>query len=480
MSHSLSLRNGTENLVSDQIGNALAGIVGERFVRTGADIGERYRLDLTRKYSGNPAWLVKPGSTEEVSAVMKLAHDAGVPVTVVGGQSGTCGAAVPSDSGLALSLERMDRIIAIDTLSMTMTVEAGCILQVAQEAAEAEGSFLPLDLGSRGSAMIGGAIGTNAGGNRVLRWGMMRDMVLGLEAVLADGTVLSSLTGLLKDNAGYRWKDMVVGSEGTLAIVTKAVLRLRPMPTTQQTALLGLPGFEEAIKVLRRLETTLSGQLSSFELMWEDFYRTHTEAQLGQRPRPMPLGHPVYALVEAMGGNENADSELFQAALMELVDNGLIADAVIAQSAREREALWAVREDLQPGYAPLQPFLPYDVSMPVADMPAYVEKARAAVLRDFPDATLLFYGHAGDGNLHVLFSIGRMDKEIEAKVDTAIYDAVSEFGGSIAAEHGVGVSRIPYIDRSRSPEELALMRRIKQAFDPEGILNPGKVINPPG
>ncbi|HEX7819326.1 MAG TPA: FAD-binding oxidoreductase [Sphingobium sp.] len=297
--------------MDDRFGLDLAAIVGAANLRAGDAIDARYRVDISGKYRSAPGWLVKPASTAQVAGVMKAAHAAGIPVTVIGGQTGTCGAAVPSDGGLALSLERMNRVEGIDTLSMTMTVEAGCILQIAQEQAEGEGAFLPLDLGARGSATIGGVIGTNAGGNRVVRWGMTRDMVLGLEAVLADGTILSSMTGMLKDNAGYAWKHLLIGSEGTLGIVTRAVLRLRPLPTTRQTALVAMASFEDAIRVLRRLEIGLSGQLSSFELMWEDFYRTHSQAQLPHRPRPMPLGHPIYALVEAMGGNETLDEELF-------------------------------------------------------------------------------------------------------------------------------------------------------------------------
>lgn len=462
--------------MADEFKSALARIIGEAHLRCGADIGERYRIDIGRKLESRPAWLAKPGTTEEVSAIIRQAHEHGVPVTVVGGQSGTCGAAVPSDGGLALSLERMNRVTEVDTLSMTMTVEAGCILQVAADQAEAQGAFLPLDLGARGSAMIGGVIATNAGGNRVVRWGMMRDMVLGLEVVLADGTVISSLTKMIKDNAGYNWKHLLIGSEGTLAVVTRAVLRLRPLPTTRQTALLAMASFEQAIAIMRRLEVSLSGQLSSFELMWEDFYRTHSEAQLAQRPRPMALGYPIYALVEAMGGDETGDAALFQRALTGLIEEGLVADAVIAQSARERDALWAVRDDLTPGYAPLRPFVSYDVSVAIADMPAFVEMARAAVAEHFPDAVTLFYGHAGDGNLHAVMSIGRLDQAIQHAFDDAVYGAVRRFGGSIAAEHGIGTTRAAYLHFTRSLEELALMRALKQALDPGNILNPGKII----
>ena len=456
----------------------LAAAIGARFVITGDDIGEHYRIDIGRKFSAHPAVLVKPGTVAEVSAVMKLAHGAGMAVTVVGGQTGTCGAAVPSDGGIALSLERMNRIGAIDLLSMTLEVEAGCILQTAQDAVEAEGALLPLDLGARGSATVGGVIATNAGGNRVLRWGMMRDMVLGLEAVLADGTILSSLTPMLKDNAGYNWKQLVIGSEGTLAIVTRAVLRLRPLPTTRQTALIAAASFEDMIHVLRRLEVGLSGKLSSFELMWGDFFAYLTKMQLPQRPRPMATGHGFYALVEAMGGDEASDDAQFVRQLAALIETGLVVDAVIAQSGRERDALWAVREDLSPGFTPLRPFMSYDVSMGLRDMPRFAEMARANVLAAFPQAIMLFFGHAGDGNLHALVSIGQMDAAIALAFDTAIYDAVRAVGGSIAAEHGVGTTRAAFLPWSRSEAEIALMYRLKAALDPTGILNPGKVLLP--
>jgi FAD/FMN-containing dehydrogenase len=462
--------------MSEDFGNELAGIVGKRWVQQGEEIGERYRVDIMQKYSSAPGWLAKPATTEEVSAIMRAASAAGVPVTVIGGQSGTSGGAVPSDGGLALSLERMNQVLEIDPLSMMMTVEAGCIVQNAQEAAEAAGTFLPIDLGARGSAMIGGVIGTNAGGNRVVRWGMMRDMVIGLEAVLADGTVVSSLTKMLKDNAGYHWKHLLVGSEGTLGIVTKAVLRLRPLPTTRQTALIAAKSFEDMISVLRRLERELSGQLSSFELMWGAFYEAISGAQLEQRPRPMATGHAIYALVEAMGSNEDIDVELFTGALTGLLEEGLIEDAVIAQSGRERDGLWALRDDLVGGLAHMQPFISYDVSMAIADMPAFVEAASAALKEAYPDVRILFYGHAGDGNLHANVSIGRLDEEVKRGFNEAVFGAVRDVGGSISAEHGIGMDRMPWISWTRSDSELALMRSIKQAIDPKNILNPGKLL----
>jgi FAD/FMN-containing dehydrogenase len=455
---------------------ALAEVVGAQRVVTGAAIGERYRLDVTKKYSSRPAFLVQPATTDEVAALVRVASAHRTPITVVGGQTGTVGSAVPSDAGIALSLERMNRIIEIDLPSMTMTVEAGCLLQIAQEEAEKVGALLPLDLGARGSAMIGGAIGTNAGGNRVLRWGMMRDMVIGLEAVLADGTVISSLTKMLKDNAGYNWKHLLIGSEGTLGVVTRAVLRLRPLPSTRQTALVGMRNFDKCIEVLRRLEVVLSGRLSSFEVMWEDFYSRMTEAQLPLRPRPLALGYPIYALIEAMGGDKEADDMQFERVLGGLLEASVIDDAVIANSERERQALWAVREDLQVGIAPMRPFRSYDVSMGVSDMPKFVDTARRNISLMFPSAEMIFYGHAGDGNLHAIVTAGKnTNAEVEHKLDTTVFDAVRDVHGSISAEHGIGVSRAPFLLWTRSERELELMRALKRALDPQNILNPGKL-----
>lgn len=463
-------------MVASSLEKMLIEAVGARYCSAAAGIDQRYCVDVRGKFASAPAYLVKPASPEEVARILAIAAAQAVPVTPVGGQTGTSGGAIATEGGIVLSLERMNRILEIDTVSMTLTVEAGCILQIAQEEVEKEGAFLPLDLGSRGSAMIGGCIASNAGGNRVLRWGMMRDMVIGLEAVLADGAIVSSLTKMIKDNAGFAWKHLMIGSEGTLGIVTKAVLRLRPLPSTSQTALVALARFEDVVTLLRSLEVGLSGKLSSFELMWGDFYEAMTEAQLDLRQRPMELGHGFYVLVEALGGDLESDVDQFERVLMEQIERGLVENAVIAKSETERQALWAVREDMQPGLKGFNPFMVYDVSMALGAMPAFVSRVRTSVSQAFSEGRMLFYGHAGDGNLHIIVNVGRDSAAHETAVDRLIYDAVHDVGGSIAAEHGIGVLRAGFIDRSRTAEELALMRRLKQALDPQGILNPGKVL----
>jgi FAD/FMN-containing dehydrogenase len=455
---------------------ALTDVVGARNVLLGADIGDHYRTDIINKYNCAPDCVVRPASTEEVSGIMKAAYAAGVPVTVIGGQTGTAGGAIASPGGIALSLERMNAIEEIDTVSMTMTVQAGCVLQIAQEAAEEKHAFLPLDIGARGSAMIGGVIGTNAGGNRVLRWGMTRDMVLGLEVVLADGAIVSSLTKMLKDNAGYSWKQLLIGSEGTLGVVTRAVLRLRPQPTSNQTALVATDSFDDAARLLRDLEVSLGGRLSSYELIWGDFYSAMTETQLSVRPRPLATGRAFYILLEMLGGDAEHDPAEFQRALEAAMESGLVVDAVIAQSDRERQGLWAVREDFAPFLANFKPFISYDVSMGLVDMPRFVGESQRRLATAFPGCQAMFYGHAGDGNLHILFHMGPDTAAREKEVDKVVYEVVRAVNGSIAAEHAVGVSRAQFLGMSRSDAELSLMRKIKDALDPKHILNPGKVL----
>jgi FAD/FMN-containing dehydrogenase len=454
----------------------LRSIVGAGNVFSGAEIEERYCSDMMRKYSSSPLCVVRPSSTEEVADIVRLARAANLAITTLGGRTGVVGGGMCLNGEIALSLERMNKILELDADSMTMTVEAGVILQRAQEEAETHELLLPLDLGARGSATIGGAIATNAGGVRVLRWGTMRDMVLGLEAVLADGSIVTSLTKSLKDNAGYHWRDLFLGSEGTLGIVTRAVLRLRPLPKSAQTALLALDDFSCVPRLLRLLDASFAGQLSSFELMWADFYEFVSTAQLPQRRRPLPLGSALYVLIETLGADSERDMDLFQRGLTEALDRGLAGDVVIAQTERERANLWAVRDDLTEAYKPLFPLAAFDVSVSLKDMPSLVERARNAVQQIYPSAKMLFYGHAGDGNLHAVIKLDPNDASAEAKVERAVYECVREYGGSISAEHGIGLAKREYLSYTRSPAEVALMRTIKSALDPDNLMNPGKVL----
>ncbi|MBI1197027.1 MAG: FAD-binding protein [Phenylobacterium sp.] len=447
----------------------LESTVGAAGVATGEAAAEQAFSPWARL--GRPLAIVRPRSTEEVSRVLKAAHAAGAAVVPWGGRTGLVEGAA-AEGAIALSLERMNAVEAIDRTGSTMTVQAGCVLQAACDAADEAGLFLPLDLGARGSATIGGNISTNAGGNRVLRYGMMRDMVLGLEAVLADGTVVSAMNRLIKNNTGYDLKQLFIGSEGTLGVVTRAVLRLRPKPTSQNTAFLAVDGFDALPRLLRFLEAELSGALSAFEVMWPEFYELVTTEPAKGKP-VLPHGHPYYVLVETLGAHPEADAERIETVLGEALEQGFIVDAAIAKSQAERDRMWALRDDVGQ-VARNGPIVTFDVSLPIPDMEAYVARVRADLTARWPAATCVVFGHLGDGNLHVIAGAG--DRSLRHAIEEVVYAPLRPIGGSISAEHGIGLQKKAFLDVSRSPPELALMRTLKTALDPKGILNPGKVV----
>ncbi len=421
---------------------------------------------------GSPIALVRPKSTSDVSAVLTACHRARQPVVAWGGRTGLVNGA-RADGAIALSLERMNRIEEIDETAATMTVEAGCILANVCDAAESHGLFFPLDLGARGSATIGGNISTNAGGNRVIRYGMTRELVLGLEAVLADGTVLSSLNHLVKNNAGYDLKQLFIGSEGTLGIVTRAVLRLKPKPISQQVALLAVDGFDKLPRLLRSLEGGLAGTLSAFEVMWADFYKLVTTPPAKGRP-PLAPGHPYYVLVELLGGDAEEDAGRFERVLAAELEKGTVADAAIAKSKAECGAIWALRDDVLQ-VARNAPIFTFDVSLGIGEMESYVAEIGERLHARWPAATMMVFGHLGDGNLHIIPGVGDGSKDARRAVEEIVYGALRSRGGSVSAEHGIGLEKRDYLAYSRNADEVALMKSLKRALDPEGILNPGKI-----
>lgn len=423
---------------------------------------------------GEPRAIVRPSSTEEVSKVLKLCHASRQAIVAWGGKTGlvegTC-----ADGAIALSLERMNRIEEIDATSATMTVEAGCVLQSVCEAADAKNLFFPLDLGARGSATIGGNISTNAGGNRVIRYGMMRDMVLGLEAVLADGTVVSSLNHLIKNNTGYDLKQLFIGSEGTLGIVTRAVLRLRPKPASQNTAFAAVDDFAHLPRLLRRVEKGLGGTLSAFEVMWSDFYElVTTPPAKGQAP--ITHGHPYYVLIEAMGGDQADDEARFERVMTAAFEAGDIADAVIAKSQAERNRMWSLRDDVAQVLR-IAPFFTFDVSLRIPEMESYVAEVRTRLGARWPATKMMVFGHLGDGNLHLIPGVSDGSQEARHAVEEIVYGALRKRGGAVSAEHGIGLEKRFYLSWSRSEAEIALMRSLKRALDPDNILNPGKIFD---
>lgn len=461
---------GLEALLAD-----LTARLGAGAVLVGPEVAER--VEAAGPRLGAPYAILRPSSPEEVALILRSASRAGISIVPWGGGTGLVHGAV-ADAALALSLERMNRIEAIDPVEQTLTVQAGCILQTACEAAEAQNLMLAIDLGSRGSATIGGVIATNAGGNRVIRFGMTRDLVLGLEVVLADGTIVSSLNSLIKNNAGYDVKQLFIGSEGTLGVVTRAVLRLRPRPATQDTAFVAFERFDQMTRFLRRMEAALGGTLSAFEAMWADFYDlVTTPPALGRAP--LPAGFPYYVLVESLGGDPLGDTTRFEAALSAAAEAGEISDAVVAKNQSERDAMWALRDDVRQT-ARNWPIFTFDVSLPIGEMSAYVQQVQTALKdRWAARATLAVFGHIGDGNLHLIAGVGSQSSEDRRAVESIVYGALDPRSGSISAEHGIGLEKKAYLHLSRNPEEIALMRRLKAALDPNGVLNPGKVLPDP-
>jgi FAD/FMN-containing dehydrogenase len=409
-----------------------------------------------------------------VSAVLRLCNEASQPVITHGGLTGLVDGAQTTEGDLVLSLERMNTIEDLDETAPALTVQAGVTLQAMQQRAEAAGFFFPVDLGARGSATAGGIISTNAGGTRVIRWGMTRQQVLGLEAVLADGTIVSSLYPIVKNNSGYDLKHLFIGSEGTLGVVTRAILRLQPQARNQNTAFVAVNEFSQLTQVLRHMSATLGGTLSAFEALWNDFYRLVTTPPALSRP-VLPQTYPYYAIVDALGADPQRDRERFTEALEQLADSGVVADCVVAMSAAERSAIWAPRDDVDQLHR-FGRWFGFDVSLPIRHMETYVAEVRTALDARFPGNHCFVFGHMGDGNLHLNIYPGPDPDSARRAVEEIVYSPLTSRSGSVSGEHGIGLEKRPYLKLCRKPAEIEMMRTLKRALDPKGILNPGKVL----
>jgi FAD/FMN-containing dehydrogenase len=451
---------------------ALRQTLGAEAVLSGDAVPARYHTDWSGTPPVAPLALVRPRSTEDVSATLRLCHQHRVPVVPQGGLTGLAGAAVPSADCVALSLERMPAIEAIDARSATMTVQAGATLQAVQEAAVDAGLAFGVDLGARGSCQIGGNVATNAGGNGVLQHGMMREQVLGLEVVLADGTVLPMLRPMLKNNTGYDLKQFFIGAEGTLGVITRVLLRLRPLPQAKATALVALPGFDQALAVLQRMQGRFGNSVAAFELMWDNFVQASVQWQ--QLQAPLAERHPLLALIDVDGKDEASLREAVEAALGDAMEAGEVVDAVIAQSQTQAKTLWKLREAPAELNTQMHPPVNFDVSLPQAEIGRFAAAIQAAFDARWPGHHTLFFGHVGDGNLHVSTDGATVGGACEA-VEAELYRVVGAFHGSVSAEHGIGLHKKSFLALSRTPQELAAMRAIKAALDPLGLMNPGKV-----
>lgn len=443
--------------------------LGDQAVLTGAAINPRHHSDWTRHQPACPAALLLPRDTAQAATALRICNERSQAVVPQGGMTGLAGGAVPRAGDIALSLERLEGIEEIDAAAATLTVRAGTRLESIQQAAAEAGLLFPLDLGARGSCQIGGNIATNAGGNAVIRYGMTRDLVLGLEVVLADGRVLNLLNKMIKNNTGYDLKQCFIGSEGTLGVITRAVLKLAPPPGEQTTSLCALPDYASAVALLRRVQREL-GTPQAYELMWQDFYRLGV-SWLDGAEAPMDENHPLYVLFDSSAAGEALERTL-QAAL----EAGEVVDAVIARSHAQARQLWRIREATGEFPARLRP-LNFDVSLPIGRIGEFVDLCRARLAQRWPDNRSFYFGHIGDSNLHLTLDCRALPQPAPLlEVEELVYTAVGEMAGSVSAEHGIGLLKREFLHHSVSPEALQVMRQLKQALDPKGILNPGKLL----
>lgn len=438
---------------------------GEGGVLTGPDLEARNCDPFTHSPPRSPA-ILRPRTTAEVARIMALCHASGQPVVMHGGRTGVAGGAQAAADELVVSLERMNRIIEVDPVGGTMTVEAGVAIETVQQEAERHGLFYPIDLGSKGSATVGGTIATNAGGNRVLRWGMTRQNVLGLEVVIADGTVLDLQNRFLKNNTGYDLKQLFIGSEGTLGIVCSAVLRIVPRPRTQKVALVSLDAYSKVLDLLRRARAIQ--QLSAFEVMWQDYCDI---VCVDPARRLLDPAAGFFVLIEMMGNDEAADETAFSGLLEEAFSDGLLVDAVLATSNKQAEALWRVREASDILVREMHPFVSFDISVNIGRADAFVAAVRAALARRFDQFRTVAFGHLGDSNIHIGVHIGSDTLARSYEVEVCVYAVVREFGGALTAEHGVGTAKRDFLPNHVTPASLLTMRQVRQALDPFELLN---------
>lgn len=452
---------------------ALKALVGEQNVLTG-DAARDWPSTWETHQPCRARAVVRPGSTEEVAAVLRLCHGAKQTVVPFGGLTNLVQACATTSDDIALSFMRMKEIEETDAAAQTMTAQAGVTMQQAQEAADAAGLFFPVDIGARGTCQVGGFVSTNAGGTKVIRYGTTRDAVLGLEAVLANGTVLSSMNRYIKNNSGFDLKQLFIGSEGVLGVITRVVFRLNVKPATHNVALIACEDFSRVLAVLQRCRQALGGSLCGFEVMWNTFYRKATQPE-GKHLSPFDQSYPVYAVIESMGCTPSSDDNLFLSALESLLEDELIVDAVIAKSAKERDALWAIRGEVEWLVKTAQNF---DVSLRSSDVAQYIADINKHIHLDFPGAEVATFGHLGDNNLHVSVLSNSDSEGAGEKIERVIYNCLLPYQGAISAEHGIGLEKRNYLSISRSQEEIELMKTLKSTLDPRHILNPGKVVSP--
>ncbi len=455
----------------------LVAVVGERHAIRDASAMDAYMREWRQIWVGRSPLVLRPGSTEEVSKILAIANETGTAIVPQAGNTGLCGGQIPTDEGseVLLSLDRMNRVLDVDPADNTITVEAGAILKSVQEAADAAGRLFPLSLASEGSCRIGGNLSTNAGGLNVIAYGNTRDLCLGLEVVLADGRVWNGLKRLRKDNTGYDLRNMFIGAEGTLGIITAAVMKLYPKPKSFETAFIAVPSPQAAVDLLSLAKEVSGGRVVAFEII-ADIALQFTIRHKGTR-HPLSSGSPWFVLAELSDPVPGA----MQAILEQALEQGLVTDGAIAQSGQQRDELWAIRELISESQKPEGGSIKHDISVAVSQVPRFLAEADAAVERFLPGCRFVSFGHLGDGNIHYNVSqpVG-MDKQafvdLWDAMNDVVFEVVLKLGGSISAEHGIGRLKAHHMAHIKSPVELEMMRSLKRMLDPNNILNPGRVL----
>ncbi|WP_144639266.1 FAD-binding oxidoreductase [Bordetella genomosp. 13] len=439
-------------------------------------IEPRYLHDWTGTRYGTPAAVYRPGTVQALAEWVKAHQATGTPIAVQGGRTGVSGGAAPADGEHVLSLEDLRQVVSFDRRAGVIVVEAGMVLAELQALVEAEGWSFPLDLGSRGSCQLGGNAATNAGGCRVIKYGNTRNLVLGLEAVLADGSVIGPPNQLAKNNAGYSLTQLLVGSEGTLGVITTLALRLTPTPAVRLAALLALPAQVPIGDLLRHCRVGLAETLSAFEVMWPEYVAAAMAVNASARALPAGFADRRAVLVEVEGNDEAALAGLLERVLSRACEDGLVHDVVLASSGRDARSLWAIRESVGEIQAGIRPYAGFDLGMPAEHYDAFVAAARANLAAAGLPVRAYFFGHAGDGNMHACIGPCPTD-EVRRQVEAALYDVLPDYTTTVTAEHGVGRKKKAMLGRARAPADVAAMKAIKQALDPRNILNPGRIFD---
>ena len=450
-----------------------AAIVGNEYALTGNDTA-RWSTDWTGKYCAQPGVVLRPASTHQVSQIMTLANAQRQSITPVSGHTGLVGGTY-APGGVMVSLDRMNTIHDINATTRTAVVDAGVVLSSLHDATDAEGLIFPLTFGARGSAMIGGVMSTNAGGSNVLRYGNTRDLVLGLEAVLADGRVVDLMSSLHKDNSGLNLRQLLIGSEGTLGIITKAVLKLAPKPITYATAMVAVPKLDDALTLLNRVQDATGGAVEAFEYMPRHYIDVHMARVDGAR-EPFDVPYDVNIMIEVATTTDTDITDALQTIMADMMNSGAVLDAVVAQNETQRRAMWGRREAAAELTFWRKPIVDTDVALPLDLVGSFLEQANAKVVEADSGAEPFYIAHLGDGNVHYGVYPSSDDAALKDKIVEIIEDVVESLGGSFSAEHGVGLSKLNTMRRRKDPVALDMMRKIKGVLDPNGILNPGKLI----